>query len=399
MKIFRKKRKINAEINELLRLLEENPEDVKSRLTLANLYLETDDQKKALEEYRAAVRQLRVEGSDLEAIAICKKILTLDGCSLPENSSALIEQAEQLIIKAREAYEEVLQLGSRVRAKGTSESYSPDEDEKSEDGGAEEIPHEREAELRPLEAVPEVSENHAWPDIGSFESAGDQSLNYQDASPGTAPSDVVMPSESDDGDERTIELPDKAVEENDVSHAVAETEMTSTIDFFHSTEERRMDLAGEEPRMDLAGVQMDDDIETMLLGSEADASADEASSPKLAETRDDSHQPDNRKKGVETSDQEDPDLPYNLGVAYYEMDLIDKAVKEFTSAHNQGIKAVESLTMLAKCYVKKGLLHNAAGFIVQALKLDNLTQAQIDMLHEQLEEIKARMNLADSTLS
>jgi tetratricopeptide (TPR) repeat protein len=390
MKMFRRKRKINAEINQLLRLLEENPEDVKSRLTLANLYLETDDQKKALEEYGTAVRQLRVEGSDLEAIATCKKILTLDGLSLPENSSASVEQAEQLIVKAREVYEEVLQLGPRVRAKGASESYSSDNHEKSEDAGAEEIPREGGGESVPFEVVPEVSGNQAWFETGSFESAGDQSLNHQDASSGTSPPGDVIASYRDDGDETTIELPDKALEENDVHGAVAETEITPTMDSFSSAEE---------PRIDRIGVQMDDDLETMLLGSEAEASTDEASSPRGADTREDSPQPDNAEKGVEASDQEDPDLPYNLGVAYYEMDLIDKAVKEFASAHNQGIKAVESLYMLAKCYVKKGLLHNAAGFIVQAMKLDNLTQVQIDMLHEQLEEIKARMNLAGSPAS
>ncbi|NIM98117.1 MAG: hypothetical protein GTO24_08580 [candidate division Zixibacteria bacterium] len=93
--------------------------------------------------------------------------------------------------------------------------------------------------------------------------------------------------------------------------------------------------------------------------------------------------------------QEDPDLPYNLGIDYYEMNLIDKAIREFARAHTQGIKLVDSLSMLARCYCKKGLFHNAAGFIVQALQLDNLTQEQIDMLRRQLEQIKAKIHPGD----
>jgi len=97
----------------------------------------------------------------------------------------------------------------------------------------------------------------------------------------------------------------------------------------------------------------------------------------------------------EPVDQEDPHLHYNLGIACYEMDLIDKAIKEFVKAADQGAKTVESLFMLSKCYCKKGLFHNAAGFIDQALKLDSLTQEQIDMLNEQIKEIKAR-SISDS---
>ena len=96
------------------------------------------------------------------------------------------------------------------------------------------------------------------------------------------------------------------------------------------------------------------------------------------------------------SDQDDPDLPYDLGMSYYERGLIDEAIKDFTVACNQGTKTVESLSMLAKCYVKKGLYLNAASLIGEILKVDGLTRKQIDMLQGQLEEIKAKMNLATS---
>ena len=86
---------------------------------------------------------------------------------------------------------------------------------------------------------------------------------------------------------------------------------------------------------------------------------------------------------------EDPDLHYHLGVAYREMELTDRAIEEFTKALERGTKSLECLTMLAKCYFEKGLFQESAAFIHNALKLDNLTQDQIDQLHRQLEEADA----------
>ena len=91
---FRKERKIANEINRLPSLLEENPEDAKSRLMLTNLYLETGDQETAIKEYHVAAKQLTAEGLDLEPIAIYKKILSLDGISLTEKSLAYFEEWE-----------------------------------------------------------------------------------------------------------------------------------------------------------------------------------------------------------------------------------------------------------------------------------------------------------------
>jgi len=86
---------------------------------------------------------------------------------------------------------------------------------------------------------------------------------------------------------------------------------------------------------------------------------------------------------------EDPDLHYHLGVAYREMELTDRAIDEFTKALERGNKSLECLTMLAKCYFEKGLFQESAEFIHRALRLDNLTQDQIDLLHRQLEEAEA----------
>jgi tetratricopeptide (TPR) repeat protein len=87
--------------------------------------------------------------------------------------------------------------------------------------------------------------------------------------------------------------------------------------------------------------------------------------------------------------QEDPNLHYHLGIAYREMDLIDRAIEEFTKALDEGSKVLECLIMLSRCHFEKGLFREAADFIHRALALDNLTQDQIDMLHRQLEEAEA----------
>ena len=58
-------------------------------------------------------------------------------------------------------------------------------------------------------------------------------------------------------------------------------------------------------------------------------------------------------------------------------------------ALDRGNKSLECLTMLAKCYFEKGLFQESAAFIHRALKLDNLTQDQINLLHRQLEEAEA----------
>ncbi len=45
--------------------------------------------------------------------------------------------------------------------------------------------------------------------------------------------------------------------------------------------------------------------------------------------------------------------------------------------------------MLARCHFEKGLFEDAARFIHRALKLNNLTQEQIDLLYHHLEEVEA----------
>jgi len=403
MKIFgfRKKSKIADEINGLLKLLEENPEDVKSRLMLANLYLETGDQETAIKEYHATAKQLSAEGLDLEPIAIYKKIFSLDGISLTEKSLASVQEAEELLVKARKTYEEILQVESQDgEAKEASESH-----ERGDDLQEEEIPRGDDSEPVAIEVLAGPSQDQAVPKIESSESHEKHSPNQETSSLGTSPSGALRESYCDGGDQEPLEFPDKAVDERDIQNSVHEAEITPATDSSYPKEDLQIDLND---------LQMDEDLETMLSDYETETPTGDPLPPDASgalgdgdlsvtpsafqepDPRQESSQLDTTQSILKPSHQKDPDLPYNLGIAYYEMDLMDKAIKEFAKAHNQGIKTVESLSMLAKCYFKKGLFHNGVGLIVQALKLDNLTQEQIDMLQGQLEEIKAKINLADS---
>jgi tetratricopeptide (TPR) repeat protein len=84
----------------------------------------------------------------------------------------------------------------------------------------------------------------------------------------------------------------------------------------------------------------------------------------------------------------DPHLHYHLGIAYREMELTDKAITEFTRALDQGHNSLDCLIMLGRCHFEKGLFKEAATFIHQALELEGLTREQIDLLRQQLEDVK-----------
>jgi tetratricopeptide (TPR) repeat protein len=289
---FRRRKKITDEINRLRRVVEENPRDSNSRLTLAGLYLETDDQETAAKEYQAVAEQLSAEGLDLEPIAIYRKILTLDAVVLTDTSLATAQEAENLLSRAKEAYEDAFRGGTQSdRAKMDAE---PDD-----------------STPVPIEAILDPSQDllFSHPDTKDHQSQAES------------------PRETDSPPSR------------------------------------------QGPAIDISSVQVDDDLEVLAFDHRTESPTDDPLST------------------------DDRDLHYNLGVAHYEMGLTDKAIREFVKAHNQGVKIPESLSMLAKCYRKKGLSQNAAGFLGQALKIENLTQDQIDMLRRQLEEIQAKMDL------
>lgn len=78
------------------------------------------------------------------------------------------------------------------------------------------------------------------------------------------------------------------------------------------------------------------------------------------------------KKGLEGQiEDEDSETHYNLGIAYKEMGLVDDAIKEFQTSKNDKKSFLQSSSMLAVCYMEKGLYSLA-----------------IDILNKTLESIK-----------
>jgi tetratricopeptide (TPR) repeat protein len=62
------------------------------------------------------------------------------------------------------------------------------------------------------------------------------------------------------------------------------------------------------------------------------------------------------KKGLEKElGEEDSETHYNLGIAYKEMGLVDDAIKAFQTSRNDPKRFVQSSTMLAVCYMEKGM--------------------------------------------
>ncbi len=393
-----------GDIKGLVRALDENPEDTESRVKLAGLYVETGDRESAIQQYQIAAEQLSAHDFDLESIAVYKRILTLDGGSLSKRSLAAFERAEELLGKARKAYEKAFQTKTR-------------EDVSRE---ASEVPRQKEGES------PEEAES---PERSDFEPVASEMAHteaYEDETSGVPPGeasgghplDLMSPLSADTGSGGAVE-PDgegrqgepyrsreQGPDEGDAQDVLQQSDVTAESDSLFPRGERQIDMNA---------IQMDDVLETILSDDEVASSTDDplsADTPQSPGEKDirtmasgvqggDPHEksahPDQTEPVMESLDPDDPDLHYNLGIAYYEMDLIDKAIKEFVKAHNQGIRMVDSLFMLAKCYFKKGHFQHSAGFVYQALKLDNLTQDQIDMLQGQLEEIKARIQMAGSS--
>jgi tetratricopeptide (TPR) repeat protein len=62
------------------------------------------------------------------------------------------------------------------------------------------------------------------------------------------------------------------------------------------------------------------------------------------------------KKGLEKElGEEDSETHYNLGIAYKEMGLVDDAITEFQASRGDPMRFMQSSTMLALCYMEKGM--------------------------------------------
>ena len=75
------------------------------------------------------------------------------------------------------------------------------------------------------------------------------------------------------------------------------------------------------------------------------------------------------KKGLEGQlEDEDSETHYNLGIAYKEMGLVDDAIKEFQTSRNDKKSFLQSSSMLAVCYMEKGLYSLAIDVLSKTLE-------------------------------
>ncbi len=342
------------------------------------------NKKSAIVEYQTAAKSLSGEGFNLKAISIYKKILTLDSMSLDNYKSlAALYTNEGLLAEARITYKKILQ----IRPEDREAREALDRLEKGGESASEQdlgIP--KENTEQPLETI--------------------ETQAIDDSDP--VPIETILAPTEDEGafpdpfsdlPGQTLASPgvfEESREEEDISGAHGEDTAIDTL----STQ---TDNAFE---MSAPPGEVETDVERSLQGtvlrdltaediSNTDPETDEIEPPDTNPPPTDSPlaSPANILTATQDSSGEDPNLHYHLGVAYREMELTDKAIEEFIKALEQGTKPLECLIMLARCHFEKGLFQDATDFIHRALKLENLSQEQIDQLHHQLEEVQAVGNL------
>ena len=108
---LKKKNREGDKIDQLLHLLEQDPENTNHRLRLADQYLRTGNRESAIQEYQRVAKYLGNEGFNLKAISIYKKIFSLDGKSLNDyRSLAALYSDEGLLAEAKKTYQTILRL-------------------------------------------------------------------------------------------------------------------------------------------------------------------------------------------------------------------------------------------------------------------------------------------------
>ena len=86
----------------------------------------------------------------------------------------------------------------------------------------------------------------------------------------------------------------------------------------------------------------------------------------------------------EVSNEKDLEAHYHLGIAYMEMDLIDKAIEEFEAALGYGPKRIDCLVMLGHCYMEKGLHDRSIVYLEKASCFEGLTQEEYIRINQEL---------------
>jgi tetratricopeptide (TPR) repeat protein len=84
------------------------------------------------------------------------------------------------------------------------------------------------------------------------------------------------------------------------------------------------------------------------------------------------------------SPEKDLESHYHLGVAYMEMDLIDKAIPEFEAALEYNPKTVDCLVMLGLCYLQKGLFDRSVFYLEKASGIKGLSEEEYNRINREL---------------
>lgn len=432
MFVFRKKNKNGKKINQLLSLTRKDPENPAHKVRLADFYLRAGDKKTAISEYQRAAKHLSGEGFNLKAISIYKIILNLGGMSLNDYKSlASLYTEEGLLAEAKRTYEKILQIdpldqdaqaalkdlergGTGPRGLETRNTFQEDEIEATDNGGP--VPIEtllapsQDGETRSDPLHDSLGETLEGVDVHGLsehtEATGEDrgidvsNLQIDGLPQSTQLLDEEKPNSGDTLDGKLLRDLDVA----DLSDGEETAEKTLSP---HGGEGPEIDVGNHQPGHifkttpsldeekltpeESIGGKLLRDLATEELADAIVPSQNEIDTPPTNPSPLDSPQssPSSSSEASPEPSGEDPNLHYHLGVAYREMELTDKAIEEFTKALPQGNNPLECLIMLAKCYFEKGLFQEAAGILHRALKLENLTQDQIGLLHQQLEDVEA----------
>jgi hypothetical protein len=271
---FRSKNEVGTEIKRLRSLLEKNAEDSKSRLTLADFCLKAGDQETAISEYYVVAKQLSTEGLDLELIAVYRKILDIQAMSLTERSLSVVQEAEDLLVKARRAYEVILQIGPPdagiIAALGSFQQEEIQTKEESEEVvtlGTDD------SEPIPIEMLLDPSEDHQISEIPPNQNLEENLPKEQSAPPVASPPIASRESDRDAGEEPAESLDllsfslDNALEEMGVQDAVHEDEIMPEPDSSYRKDRQKTDISDS---------QREDHPETILADHETGPPTDDS---------------------------------------------------------------------------------------------------------------------------
>lgn len=270
----RDKDNASDEFSHLLSVLEEDPTNTGTRARLEDLHLGAGDQKSAIREYRRAAKHLGAEGLDLESIAIYKKILSLDGFSLNIEALASLQNAEELLIKARRAYEKTIKIQHRENEPQKAlEARQRNFPERKGNREKVDIPEKDDSEPVPIEMLLDRSQ-----DLGSrVERFEEHSPEQEDFSSADLPSggEKVLDwnskeSELPESHDAPFDSPDIGVSRSEIQGAFHEGEADPGTGFSYP----QRDL-----HIDINGIQIDDDIEALLFGDETPQSAENSLMP------------------------------------------------------------------------------------------------------------------------